>query len=321
MTTFALVLSALWLGIIGVSAIATAGSAVSAGRSGLVMLYTAMAMGAVLVPFLRRSLTSILPFDPDNPVHLTALSLSLALIGVVIAGQIAVNTLAPSNQAPPLERVDLFLQSLPFLLIALIGVGIFLRRSPRAALERLGFVRPAPWQVLLGLASAGLLVAVNFGFGALASYLTPTLNHQVDIASTKVFSHVSDPTSFILQALLAGICEEAFFRGALQPRLGLVVASVTFAILHTEYGLSIDIVAVFVLALGLGVIRRYANTTTSAITHVTHNLVVSIVASINVVAALFYSAIGVETAMVLVLVGFWVWTRRRGAEAPTQEPV
>lgn len=38
--------------------------------------------------------------------------------------------------------------------------------------------------------------------------------------------------SVVLLALASGLCEEAFFRGALQPRVGLLVASLVFGLAH-----------------------------------------------------------------------------------------
>jgi membrane protease YdiL (CAAX protease family) len=46
--------------------------------------------------------------------------------------------------------------------------------------------------------------------------------------------------------------EEAFFRGFLQPRFGLVVSSVLFALSHFSYGLPFMIVGVFTISLVIG---------------------------------------------------------------------
>jgi membrane protease YdiL (CAAX protease family) len=46
--------------------------------------------------------------------------------------------------------------------------------------------------------------------------------------------------------------EEAFFRGFLQPRFGLVVSSILFALSHFSYGLPFMIVGVFTISLVIG---------------------------------------------------------------------
>jgi membrane protease YdiL (CAAX protease family) len=72
--------------------------------------------------------------------------------------------------------------------------------------------------------------------------------------------------------LAAALGEETVFRGALQPRFGLVFTSILFALLHSQYGLSFSTIAVFVIGLVLGVLRLRANTTTAMITHAVYNM-------------------------------------------------
>jgi hypothetical protein len=45
---------------------------------------------------------------------------------------------------------------------------------------------------------------------------------------------------------------------------------------HTQYGLSLDAVAVLILAIGLGLVRRSTNTTTSTVCHVVYNTLVGV---------------------------------------------
>ena len=52
--------------------------------------------------------------------------------------------------------------------------------------------------------------------------------------------------------------EEAFFRGFLQPRVGLVLSSIFFALSHFSYGLPFMIVGVFTISLMIG--RTFART-------------------------------------------------------------
>lgn len=53
-------------------------------------------------------------------------------------------------------------------------------------------------------------------------------------------------------ALASGVAEEAFFRGALQPRVGLVAASVLFALAHAPATRALRPWPAFALAAGLG---------------------------------------------------------------------
>ena len=81
--------------------------------------------------------------------------------------------------------------------------------------------------------------------------------------------------SAVLFGLLIGVGaavgEETLFRGAVQPALGITLTSLLFASMHTQYGPSIILVHIFLLSVGLGLLRKYANTTLAFITHATYN--------------------------------------------------
>lgn len=88
----------------------------------------------------------------------------------------------------------------------------------------------------LGAFAIGILAAV-----ALATFFWITWNVPFtpfkkirDFVNTQLASHLSEcqPWEVMLIAASAGIGEEVLFRGALQPRLGLLVASLLFGLLH-----------------------------------------------------------------------------------------
>jgi len=56
----------------------------------------------------------------------------------------------------------------------------------------------------------------------------------------------------LIIVIVAMTVEEAFFRGFLQPRVGLAVSSVLFALSHFSYGLPLMIVGVFTISLVIG---------------------------------------------------------------------
>ena len=275
---------------------------------GLLEALTGLAAAATLWRPVRAGISKLLPIDPDSPVHATALVLSMILFGTQVAAQLTLNVLGQAASGRGLQPVDLIVQELPFPLLALVGVGIFVRRDPRQALQRLGLVRPRLYQVFLALAAAGAFYAFSTGMDVLGQRLTPDLSRQVGAASQRLFGQLDNPLGIATIALAAGICEEILFRGALQPRLGLVWTALLFAAVHTEYGFSVDAAAVFVLAIALGLIRVFANTTTSAICHVVYNALVGI----GVVWAVL-PAIGVEAALVAATVGTWFLTSRMGS--------
>src|SRR5437867_370829 len=194
---------------------------------------------ATLVRPVRRAVSRILPLDPDSPVHTTALMFSVVLFGTQVAAQLTMNLLGQASSGRQLQPIDLVAQELPFALLALVGVGIFVRRDPSQALRRLGLVRPRSYQLLLALAAAGAFYAFSAGMDALGQRLTPDLSREVGAASQRLFGQLGSPLGIATIALGAGICEEALFRGAVQPRLGLVWTSLLFAAVHTAYAISL----------------------------------------------------------------------------------
>ena len=272
----------------------------------LVLLLTGAAAAALVAEPVRAAVARVLPVDPRSAVHGTALVLTTVLVGSQLANQLSVDVLSQqASTGTALGPVDLVAQELPFLLAAALGVGLFIRRGPRATLNRLGFVRPTPWQIVLALGAA----FVFFGFGSamdnLGHALSPDTAQKVDAANQRLFGQLGNPVGIATIALSAGICEEALFRGAMQPRLGILWTALVFTTVHTQYGLSLDAVAVLILAIGLGLLRRFTNTTASTTCHVVYNTLVGV----EVGAALLGPTVIVGGALVLATIAAFLTGR------------
>ncbi|WP_273846244.1 CPBP family intramembrane glutamic endopeptidase [Rubrobacter calidifluminis] len=166
---------------------------------------------------------------------------------------------------------------LPFVVVAVCGVGLGVRRDVRQTLARLGYGRPT----LRGLAAAALFVVLALLLAPVADHLftalQPGLSRRVGHLSTNLFGAGGlGPLHAVLFALLLGIGaalgEETLFRGAVQPVLGIPLTSVLFASMHLEYGPSIILVYLFLISAGLGLLRRQANTTVSFTAHAAYNV-------------------------------------------------
>ena len=84
---------------------------------------------------------------------------------------------------------------------------------------------------------------------------------------------IAGKTALVLGAS-AGIGEEAIFRGALQPRFGILIPSLLFAMLHgPQYGFNIALLGLLGVSIILGLERKYVNTTAAMITHALFNAV------------------------------------------------
>lgn len=307
--------------LFGALDIAGAGTT-SAGSSGHSPLFldvgimaTAVVAAALVSKPVRERIARILPVDPDNPVHALALVLAVILFGTQVSSITFTDVLAADRALSPLTLADLLTQEIPFLILAAAGVGIFIRRSTSQATARLGLVVPRWWQVALALAGAGGFVAFGQGMDALSHAWTPQIARQVEATTKHLFGGLGGPVDIAVLALAPGICEEILFRGALQPRIGLLATALLFTSIHTQYGLSLDTLSVFVIAIGLGLIRQYANTTASCICHVAYNLVVGI--------GIADSMVGVAAAVELVLIAtatYAIWANRRRAAAMPANP-
>lgn len=280
------------------------------------IMATAVIAAALASKPVRERAARIIPIDPDSPVHSLAMVLAVIVLGSEVASLAFTDVLAIDRALPALSIGDLISQEVPFLVIAAAGVGLWIRRGTAASAERLGVVRPAWWHVVLALAVGGAFFALVHGSDALSRLLTPALAERVNATSNHLFGGLTATAwGIVLLAVVPGVCEEVLFRGALQPRFGIIATALLFTAIHTEYGLSIDVVTVFLFAAGLGLVRRYTNTTTSATAHVAYNLLVSL----NLAGTALLAGVAVEVVLVAIVV-YAVWSARRsraGAVAQT----
>lgn len=280
----------------------------------LMVMTTGLAAAAIASRPVRQRVARWLPIDPDNPVHALALALSMILFGTDLAVILFTDVLATVKSQPPLTVADLLFQDTPLLIFALAGVGLFIRRELPGAWRRLGLVLPAWWQLVIALAAAGVFFAFGQGMDALSHGWTPGVARNVDEATDHVFGQLlGGPVGILALALVPGLCEELLFRGALQPRIGLVATALLFTSFHTQYAISLDTAAVLVIALGLGVIRKYTNTTTSCTCHIGYNLLVGV----GVAGSVLSAALAIELALIGVS-AYAIWTNRRRAATPVQ---
>jgi membrane protease YdiL (CAAX protease family) len=260
----------------------TAGAVLAAGLVGV-----ALCVPTLLKIVGRRPQT----FVTDPPVLLALWLFAMVLLTNNLIGilgfdqleEIGAFSLGTGGRLP----VGLLLASqLPFVVVAVLGVGAGVRRGARETLARLGYGRLGPAGI--GVVAVFVLAAfaVSLGADLLFRELQPGLYREVGEISGTLF----DPRGMglataVLFALLigigAGLGEETLFRGAVQPVLGIIPTSILFASLHVQYGPSLLLGYIFVLSLGLGYLRRRFNTTASFLAHAGYNFV-------SVMAAFFF---------------------------------
>jgi membrane protease YdiL (CAAX protease family) len=225
-----------------------------------------------LVPAVRRWLSRWLPLDPDSIVHTTALVLAVYQIGLSLGQMALIGDLENLLEAGlALTTWDLLLSAVPLLLFALGGVGLFIRRGGRSTLERLGLFRPT-WKHWLAAAGVTiLLLAFDFGTRLLWYEVDPAGHDLVAQVTENLFGNLASVGGAMALGLSAGISEELLFRGAVQPRLGLLLTTLLFAVGHLQYGLTVATLEIFVIGLVLGIMRIRTSTTIAIVVHASYN--------------------------------------------------
>jgi membrane protease YdiL (CAAX protease family) len=235
-------------------------------------ILTALLACLPLIPAVRRLLARWLPLDPESVVHMTALAFAVYQIGASLGQMALIGNLENLTELGlALDIWDVVLSGLPLTILALLGVGIIIRRNGRLTLQRLGLLRPT-WKQLLAAVGVTILLlgfdlTVNLAWEAVDS----TGYGVLESVTENLFGGLMTVGGAIALGLSAGISEELLFRGAVQPRLGLLVATFLFAIGHLQYGLTIATLEVFIIGLVLGLMRMRTSTTICILIHAGYN--------------------------------------------------
>jgi membrane protease YdiL (CAAX protease family) len=236
-----------------------------------VPLMIAGALGLLFLwPAVQRAVARLIPIRPGSPVIYLTVVLGLLLVAQQAGSQVQPGT--------PLTLADLLAQDIPLLMLSFIGVGIFVRRSPAETVQRLGLIPPRQrrWW-LIALFGIVAFLAIAYGIERVAEKLSPASQQQVTNATNVIFSRFNNPLGVILLGLMPGVVEETLFRGALLPRLGVVVTAVLFAALHTQYAITFATLEVLVLGIGLGLLRvRSGSTLPCMVTHAGYNIAIGV---------------------------------------------
>jgi membrane protease YdiL (CAAX protease family) len=239
---------------------------------GLALAASTLLSWACLTRPVRNLLARWLAIDPASPVHTTALvfvvylaTSSLALL--TSSGEWLLAGVQVSSIGPEL----LVLGQAVFLLFALAGVGLGVRRGLRQAFKRLD-LGVLTWRQL-GTAVVMIIafLALDWVTSRLWRQLWPVNYKLVAEASESLFGRFASPAGALVLGLSAGIGEETLFRGALQPRFRIPLTALVFALGHVQYTLSPAILEIVLIGLALGWLREKSNTTACIVVHSGYN--------------------------------------------------
>lgn len=243
---------------------------------GILLLLVGLGLTLPLIRAVRAGLAEVMPLDPDSAIDMTGLSIVLAALGWFTANSLAPMAANPPDvsEIPSISVTELVVQAAVFLAIAYIAVGFPYWRDLLQATERLGIVVPDARTIGMGLAGTigAFLVAGLAGY--ISQQLNPDLGESLNEIVDTMTAQVQNPLGAVILGASAGIGEEAVFRGALQPRFGMVLPSLLFTMLHgPQYGFNVALLGLFGVSMILALLRKNVNTTAAMIAHALYNAV------------------------------------------------
>lgn len=244
------------------------------------VVFSFVALIGLLMLFesIRDFIKKYLKLDFHSPVSLCALIMTIMLLGFSFYVLMVFRNLggfvnfAAKGMENLISTKIVVYQLLYFIAISFLGVGLFIRRNFRQSLERLGLTLPK-------LKDWGMVLV--FGIGLfLANYLMEFVGAKLNLidlqaekeASQAIFQGMSSFSAILILALGAGIGEEILFRGALQPKFGILFTTILFVLLHGQYQLW-GLTTVFLLGIILAYQRKISNTTATVISHFLYDLI------------------------------------------------
>lgn len=163
--------------------------------------------------------------------------------------------------------LDVVINEIFYLAIAIFGYGYLTRKNFSETSRGLGLKKPTFSNILFGFSAGIGLIFIVIILSLLFQHFGLEEENMDWIKNL-----ISVQNAFIL-GLSAGICEEILFRGALQPKFGIVLTALLFAFLHIQYPALWMLFVIFVIGLILGYVRKITNTTTAIIVHSTYDVV------------------------------------------------
>lgn len=226
-------------------------------------------------PF-RRLIARVTPMDPSSPIDLCGLAMILAVMTFLI---IQARLTGPvelgegESRALAGNAAWLILTMVTFVAVAYASVGYRIYRNGDDATRRLGLTVPDLKTIGISLACVIPCFIVSTIGSLLTVAFQPDLVDNVEETMDQITNGLQNPAGALLIGLTAGIGEELLFRGAVQPRFGIVIAALIWTTLHFQYEFSFILVGLFGVGIVLGFQRKYFGTTSAIITHATYNMI------------------------------------------------
>jgi membrane protease YdiL (CAAX protease family) len=225
-----------------------------------------------LVKPVREFVASFTPMDSASPVDMAGLAILLPVIAYLGFSYLAAPD--PESITTSVSVEELIVQVLALVGFAYAAVGTGFYRTFREASGRLGLVRPTWSMIGIALLFMALIFVVNGAASAITQAVQPDLYKEIEDATKNLTANVQYPAGALLLGVSAGVGEELLLRGAVQPRFGIILTSLLFALLHVQYGLTFVLIGLFLTGALLGIERKRYGTTAAIITHAMFDVLV-----------------------------------------------
>ena len=217
----------------------------------------------------RIHLFPVVGLNPSSSLHTTAAVMFVFTLSMV--GWLFVMLSEEPGETILLDLKDPIISLLTDLPLALAGVGFLIRRDLKQSLVRLGFVPITIREVVQAVVVTVPLVLAVVLFEFAEEVFFPEI-HALEDRFPLEFANVSPFLGVPALSLAAGVGEEAIFRGALQPRFGILLTSLLFAALHVQYQLP-GMILIFCIGVILGIMRNRKSTTFTACVHMVYDII------------------------------------------------
>lgn len=243
------------------------------------------------IPTIRQWLSKFLPIDPYSFVHTIAL-VSIIGLTTIMLSQVFFSDIPPllnimaqaeiDKSDPAADMRSSNYNMIWCVITVLFAVGYGLKRNFRQTLERLGVVKPSLKQLGIALAAAIAMVLGATLLNMATQYIWdffgwPTTDGEL---FEELIGFAFSFVGALVLGITAGVSEELAIRGALQPRLGILLSNLFFTSLHAMQYHWDSLLLVFCIGIILGLLRKYTNTTVAIITHATYNFLLAFSATL-----------------------------------------
>jgi membrane protease YdiL (CAAX protease family) len=261
----------------GLLTVAGAALLVNGNEGGWLALGLGLGMGLPMLRRFRDGLAQVTPMDAKSPIDFSGLAIIFSIIAFLLYSLLTVeggDETAVAELGSGEMVTSLVMNFLAFVGVAYIAVGYRNYRTGGEATARLGLRMPTIQEIGIGLAA----VVPAFVFSMTGSLLTSIFQPEAVDRLTETIDNmtrgVQNPAGALLLGLTTGIGEEVLFRGAIQPRFGILITTILWTLLHTQYEFTWVIVGLLLMGIMLGLIRKHYGTTAAIITHAVYNALV-----------------------------------------------